>query len=142
MAPPMAGTYTGVACCLAITGWPFSCHVVCGGRPRRDLVGMPPTARREYGLVEASEEATAAAAAPEPRHPPETLVTDKLASCKATLRDVGLTACHRPGGMRDNNRAENSHLASRRRERNQQKCQSQVSAHRFVSGHAAIYPTL
>jgi len=29
-APPMAGTYTGVACCLAIPGWPFFCHVVCG----------------------------------------------------------------------------------------------------------------
>jgi hypothetical protein len=31
---------------------------------------------------------------------PETLVTDKLASCKATLRGLGLTACHRHGGMR------------------------------------------
>ena len=70
---------------------------------------------------------------------PETITTDKLASYRAALREVGLTDRHRPGGMRENNRAENSHLAIRRRERKQQKFKSQGSAQRFLSSHAAIY---
>ena len=41
--------------------------------------------------------------------------------------------------MRANNRAENSHLPIRRRERKQQKFKSQGSAQRFLSTHAAIY---
>jgi len=56
---------------------------------------------------------------------PETIVTDKLASYRAATRALGLTSRHRPGGMRENNRAENSHLAIRRRERKQQKFKSQ-----------------
>src|SRR5665213_2947614 len=55
--------------------------------------------------------------------------------------DLGLTDRHRPGGMRENNRAENSHLAIRRRERKQQKFKSQGSAQRFLSSHAAVYNT-
>ena len=47
----------------------------------------------------------------------ETITTDKLASYRAAARDLSLTDRHRPGGMRENNRAENSHLAIRRRER-------------------------
>ena len=43
--------------------------------------------------------------------------------------------------MRANNRAENSHLAIRRRERKQQKFKSQGSAQRFLSTHAPIYNT-
>jgi transposase-like protein len=43
--------------------------------------------------------------------------------------------------MRENNRAENSHLAIRRRERKQQKFKSQGSAQRFLSAHAAVYNT-
>ena len=70
---------------------------------------------------------------------PDTIVTDKLASYGAALRDLGVTARHRLGGMRENNRAENSHLAIRRRERKQQKFKSQGSAQRFLSSHAAIY---
>ena len=72
---------------------------------------------------------------------PEAIVTDKLASYRAAARDLGLTGRHRPGGMRENNRAENSHLAIRRRERKQQKFKSQGSAQRFLSSHAAIYNT-
>ena len=72
---------------------------------------------------------------------PETLTTDKLASYRAAARDLGLTDRHRPGGMRENNRAENSHLAIRRRERKQQKFKSQGSAQRFLSSHAAVYNT-
>ena len=43
--------------------------------------------------------------------------------------------------MRQNNRAENSHVPIRRRERKQQKFKSQGSAQRFLSAHAAIYNT-
>ena len=72
---------------------------------------------------------------------PETIVTDKLASYRAAARDLGLTRRHRPGGMRENNRAENSHLVIRRRERKQQKFKSQGSAQRFLATHAAVYNT-
>jgi transposase-like protein len=40
---------------------------------------------------------------------PEAIVTDKLASYRAAAKDLGLVDRHRPGGMRENNRAENSH---------------------------------
>jgi len=43
--------------------------------------------------------------------------------------------------MLKNNRAENSHLVIRRRERQQQRFKSQCSAQRFLSTHAAIYNT-
>ena len=72
---------------------------------------------------------------------PEAIVTDKLASYRAAAKSLGLTARHQPGGMRENNRAENSHLAIRRRERKQQKFKSQGSAQRFLSTHAAVYNT-
>ena len=72
---------------------------------------------------------------------PETIVTDKLASYRAALRDLGLTSRHRPGGMRENNRAENSHLVIRRRERKQQRFKSQGSAQPFLATHAPIYNT-
>ncbi len=72
---------------------------------------------------------------------PEMIVTDKLASYRAALRELGLTGRHRPGGMRANNRAENSHLAIRRRERKQQKFKSQGAAQRFLACHAAVYNT-
>ena len=70
---------------------------------------------------------------------PEAIVTDKLASYRAAARDLGLTARHRPGGMRENNRAEKSHLPIRRRERKQQKSKSRASAQKFLASHAAIY---
>jgi transposase-like protein len=72
---------------------------------------------------------------------PETITTDKLASYRAACRRLGCSACHRPGRMQDNNRAENSHLSIRRQERKQQKFKSQGSAQRFLATHAAIYNT-
>ncbi len=72
---------------------------------------------------------------------PETIVTGKLASYGAATRELGCRNRHRPGRMLDNNRAENSHLAIRRRERKQQKFKSQRSAQRFLATHAAVYNT-
>jgi putative transposase len=70
---------------------------------------------------------------------PETITTDKLASYRAALRDLGLLDRHRNEGRRLNNRAENSHLPIRRRERKMLKFKSQGSAQRFLATHAAIY---
>ena len=70
---------------------------------------------------------------------PETIVTDKLASYRAAARELGCSNRHWPGHMIGNNRAENSHLGIRRRERKQQKFKSQSSAQRFLATHAAIY---
>jgi putative transposase len=47
---------------------------------------------------------------------PDAIVTDKLRSYGAALRDLGLSGRHVTGG-RSNNRAENSHQPVRRRER-------------------------
>lgn len=68
---------------------------------------------------------------------PETIVTDKLASYRAATRQVGCSHRHRPGRMLSNNRAGNSHLAIRRRERKQLKFKSQGSAQSFLATHAA-----
>ena len=70
---------------------------------------------------------------------PETITTDGLASYRAAFRNLGLADRHRPGGMRENNRAENSHLVIRSRERKQQKFKSQGSAQRFLASHGPIY---
>jgi transposase-like protein len=71
----------------------------------------------------------------------ETIATDKLASYRAAFRKLGCGARHRPGNMLKNNRAENSHLVIRRRERKQQRFKSQRSAQRILSTHAAVYNT-
>ena len=70
---------------------------------------------------------------------PETITIDKLASYRAAGRDLGLTSRYRPGGMRENNRAENSYLPIRRRERKQQEFNSRGSAQKFLATHAAVY---
>ena len=54
---------------------------------------------------------------------------------------LNLQVRHRPGVMRENNRAETSHLVIRRRERKQQTFKSQGSAQRFLSSHGPIYNT-
>src|SRR5690606_30654408 len=72
---------------------------------------------------------------------PDKIVTDGLASCKVALRDLGGLARHQPGRLQENNRAENSHLPVRRRERKMQRFKSQGQAQRFVSTHSAIYNT-
>ncbi|WP_091741351.1 IS6 family transposase [Phenylobacterium immobile] len=72
---------------------------------------------------------------------PEVIVTDGLASYASALRELGIQDRHRPGRLRENNRAENSHLPIRRRERQMQLFKSQASAQRFLTTHAAIYNT-
>ena len=69
---------------------------------------------------------------------PSIIVTDKLPSYGAALRDLGLSRCHDFGG-RKNNRAENSHQPVRRRERKMQRFKSAGSAQRFLSVHSSIY---
>jgi transposase-like protein len=55
------------------------------------------------------------------------------------LRELGGLARHQLGRLQENNRAENSHLPVRRRERKMQRFKSQRQAQRFVSTHSAIY---
>ena len=69
---------------------------------------------------------------------PDTIVTDKLPSYGAALNDLGLSKLHDFGG-RKNNRAENSHLPVRQRERRMLRFKSAKSAQRFLSIHAAVY---
>ena len=70
---------------------------------------------------------------------PDGIVTDGLLSYGAALETIGCRSRHRPGRLRENNRAENSHLSVRRRERKMQRFKSQGQAQRFVSIHGAIY---
>jgi putative transposase len=62
---------------------------------------------------------------------PENLVTDDLRSYHAAARDLGIEHRHRTGRWR-NNRAENSHQPTRRRERKMQGFKNLESAQRFL----------
>jgi len=69
---------------------------------------------------------------------PSAIVTDRLPSYGAALRELGLSSRHDFGG-RKNNLAENSHQPVRRRERKMQRFKSARSAQRFLSVHSSIY---
>ena len=72
---------------------------------------------------------------------PTAIVTDRLKSYGSALAELGLSPIHHNGKKRENNRAENSHLPIRRRERQQQGFKSQPSAQRFLTTHGAVYNT-
>jgi putative transposase len=71
---------------------------------------------------------------------PERLVTDDLRSYAPAARDLGIEHLHERGRWR-NNRAENSHQPTRRREWKMQRFKSAGSAQKFLSAHAAVYNT-
>jgi len=71
---------------------------------------------------------------------PENLVTDDLRSYHDAARDLGIERRHCTNRWR-NNRAENSHQPTRRRERKMQGFKSVGSAQKFLSVHAAVHNT-
>jgi transposase-like protein len=71
---------------------------------------------------------------------PDKLVTDDLRSYAAAAGHLGIAKRHERGRWR-NNRAENSHQPTRRRERKMQGFKSAGSAQRFLSVHAAAHNT-
>src|SRR5580704_11910384 len=71
---------------------------------------------------------------------PDKLVTDDLRSYAAAASDLGITRRHERGRWR-NNRAENSHQPTRRREYKMLGFKCPGSAQRFLSTHAATYNT-
>ena len=69
---------------------------------------------------------------------PEKIVTNLLRSYSAALKGLNMQRIHDVGG-RKNNRAENSHLPIRRRERKQQKFRTIGSAQKQLSSYGQIY---
>ncbi len=70
----------------------------------------------------------------------ERLVTDDLRSYGAAVRDLRIESRDERGRWK-NNRVENSHQPTRRRERKMQRFKSAGSAQKFLSIHAAVYNT-
>src|SRR5437588_4394390 len=71
---------------------------------------------------------------------PSKLGTDRLPSYAAASTELPVTVAHERG-LRQNNRAESSHVPVRRRERKMQRFRSAESAQRFLSAHASVYNT-
>jgi len=71
---------------------------------------------------------------------PIRIVTDKLKSYRLAFRALGLTADH-IDDKGANNRAENSHLPVRKRERKMQRFKSPASAQQFLNIQSSTYNT-
>jgi transposase-like protein len=71
---------------------------------------------------------------------PERLVTDDLRSYGAAVRDLRIESRYERGRWK-NNRVENSHRPTRRRECKMQRFKSAGSAQKFLTIHAAVYNT-
>jgi putative transposase len=71
---------------------------------------------------------------------PDRLITNDLRSYGAAAHDLGISTRHERGPWK-NNRAENSHQPTRRRERKMQRFKSSRSAQKFLSAHAAVFNT-
>ena len=69
---------------------------------------------------------------------PEAIVTDRLKSYGAAMKVIG-NARRRMTGRRLNNRAENSHLSFRRRERAMLRFRRLHSLQKFISVHASVH---
>ena len=69
---------------------------------------------------------------------PETIVTDKLKSYGAAMRELDISQKHDTNGRWINNRVENSHLPLRRRERAMQRFRLMRSLQKFAAIHGSI----
>ncbi|MGD1955625.1 MAG: DDE-type integrase/transposase/recombinase [Sphingomonadales bacterium] len=69
---------------------------------------------------------------------PQIIVTDKLKSYGAAMREIGNQQGQKTG-RHLNNSAENSHLPFRRRERAMQRFRRMRNLQRFASMHASVY---
>lgn len=69
---------------------------------------------------------------------PKTIITDKLGSYKAAMKEIGIQ--HKQDTTKhNNNQAENSHQPFRRRERSMNKFRAEKSLQKFVSIHAQFH---
>jgi putative transposase len=69
---------------------------------------------------------------------PKAIVTDRLRSYGAGMREIGNAKCQETGRWL-NNRAENTHQPFRRRERAMEKFRSPATLQKFVSVHASVH---
>jgi len=69
---------------------------------------------------------------------PEVIVTDRLRSYRAAMKEIGNEA-RQATGRRLNNRAENSHQPFRRRERAMAKFRDVKTLQKFASVHASLH---
>src|SRR5271157_4807873 len=104
----------------SISGMPWmpraKCSTFWSGRNKRAALKLMRKLLKKYGFV------------------PDKLVTDDLRSYGAAASELGIAKRHERGRWR-NNRAENSHQPTRRRERKMQGFKSVGSAQRFLSVH-------